>query len=138
MARRTARQPAHHAARGPSQRQLRVGEVLRRALSDLLLRGDVPEPELASRPITVTEVKASPDLRHATVFVMPLGGAEAERTVAALQRCQGAVRRELAHRVDLKRTPELKFVLDETFDRLEDTRRLLGDDRVRRDLDAED
>ncbi|MEO0682752.1 MAG: 30S ribosome-binding factor RbfA [Pseudomonadota bacterium] len=121
--------------RPPSQRQLKVGETLRRALSQVLARGDVHDAELARFSITVGEARMSPDLRHATVFVLPLGGAGAEEALAALNRSRGELRRAVTRAVTLKYSPELHFVLDESFDRMDDTRRLLGDDRVRRDLD---
>jgi len=119
---------------GPTQRQLRVGETIRRALADILIRGDHHEPELDGVPITVGEVRCSSDLRVATVFVLPLGGRDAERILAALERAKFELRRQLTRAVKLKFSPELRFRLDETFDRMDETRRLLGDERVRRDL----
>jgi ribosome-binding factor A len=119
---------------GPTQRQLRVGETIRRALADILIRGDHHEPELDGVPITVGEVRCSSDLRVATVFVLPLGGRDAERILAALERAKFELRRQLTRAVKLKFSPELRFRLDETFDRMDETRRLLGAERVRRDL----
>jgi ribosome-binding factor A len=119
---------------GPTQRQLRVGETIRRALADILIRGDHHEPELDGVPITVGEVRCSSDLRVATVFVLPLGGRDAERVLAALERAKFELRRQLTRAVKLKFSPELRFRLDETFDRMDETRRLLGAERVRRDL----
>ena len=119
---------------GPSQRQLRVGETIRRALADVLMRGELHEPELDGVPITVGEVRCSPDLKLATAFVLPLGGRDAERVLAALNRARGELRRQVTRTVSLKFSPELRFRLDETFDRMDDTRRMLGDNRVRRDL----
>ena len=118
----------------PSQRQLRVGETIRRALADVLMRGELHEPELDGVAITVGEVRCSPDLKIATAFVLPLGGRDAERVLAALDRAKGELRRQVTRAVRLKFSPELRFKLDETFDRIDDTRRMLGEDRVRRDL----
>ena len=122
---------------GPSQRQLRVGETIRRALADVLMRGEHHEPDLEGVPITVGEVRCSPDLKHATAYVMPLGGRDAEKVLAALGRARNELRRQVTRIVNLKFSPELHFRLDETFDRMDETRRMLGEDRVRRDL-AED
>ena len=122
---------------GPSQRQLRVGETIRRALADVLMRGEHHEPDLEGVPITVGEVRCSPDLKHATAYVMPLGGRDANKVLAALGRARNELRRQVTKIVNLKFSPELHFRLDETFDRMDETRRMLGEDRVRRDL-AED
>jgi len=120
-------------ASGPSQRQLRVGETIRRALADILTRGEHHEPDLEGVPITVGEVRCSPDLKVATAFVMPLGGRDIEKVMAALERAKAELRRQVTRTVNLKFSPELRFRLDETFDRMDDTRRMLGQDRVRRD-----
>lgn len=133
MARKSKPGSSHGA---PGQRQLRVGETIRRALSDILLRGDAHDPELARHSITVTEVRTSPDLRHATVFFLPLGGREEEAAEAALNANAGALRHLLARAIELKYSPELHFVIDRSFDRMDETNRLLGDDRVRRDLES--
>lgn len=121
---------------GPSQRQLRVGELIRRALSEVLARGDLHEPELAGVSITVGEVRTSPDLRVATVFVLPLGGANSDAILAALTRARGELRRSINKAVKLKFSPELRFVIDESFDRMDETRAMLSEDRVRRDVEA--
>ena len=123
---------------GPSQRQLRVGELIRRTLSDVLLRGDVHDPDLNRHSITVGEVKASPDLKVATAYVLPLGGHSAEDALAALRRNAGELRHHVAKEMTLKYAPQLRFVLDETFDRMDDTRRLFEDERVRRDVEGDD
>ena len=127
----------HHGS-GPSQRQLRVGELIRRTLSDVLMRGDVHDPELNRHSITVGEVKASPDLKVATVYVMPLGGHDAEEALAALRRNTRELRHHVAREMTLKYAPDLRFILDETFDRMDDTRRMFADERVRRDIEADD
>lgn len=123
---------------GPSQRQLRVGELIRRTLSDVLLRGDVHDPELNRHSITVGEVRTSPDLKVATAYVLPLGGRGAEDALAALRRNSAELRHLVAKGLTLKYAPQLRFVLDETFDRMDDTRRILSEDRVRRDVEHDD
>ncbi|MCC5962643.1 MAG: 30S ribosome-binding factor RbfA [Rhodobacteraceae bacterium] len=120
--------------RGPSQRQLRVGELIRRNLSEVLARGDVHDPELGRVPITVSEVRASPDLRIATAFVMPLGGQDQAGTLAALRRNTAELRHLVARGLALKYAPDLRFQIDESFDRMDETRRLLQQDRVQRDI----
>ena len=120
---------------GPTQRQLRVGELIRRRLSDVLARGDVHDPDLAGLSITVSEVRVSPDLRAATAFVLPLGGRGAQEAVKALARNKSELRRLVVKGLDLKYAPDLKFVTDETFDQMDETRRLLSDATVRRDVD---
>lgn len=123
---------------GPSQRQLRVGELIRRTLSDVLLRGDVHDPDLNRISITVGEVRTSPDLKVATVYVAPLGGTlggeSAEAMLAALRRHTGELRHLVAKEMTLKFAPDLRFRLDETFDRLDETRRMFSDETVQRDI----
>ncbi|MBV0891186.1 30S ribosome-binding factor RbfA [Paracoccus sp. Z118] len=123
---------------GPSQRQLRVGELIRRTLGDVLLRGDVHDPDLNRFSITVGEVRTSPDLKVATAYVLPLGGLDAEEALTALRRNTRELRHLVSKGLTLKYAPQLRFVLDETFDRMDDTRRLLSEDRVRRDVAAGD
>jgi len=123
------------AGRGPSQRQLRVGELIRRTLSEILMRGDVHDPELNRFSVTVGEVRASPDLKVATAYVLPLGGEGADDLIGALARNKGELRRIIGRKLSLKFAPDLRFRLDRTFDRMDDTRRLLDQDDVRRDLD---
>jgi len=127
-----------HDARGPSQRQLRVGELIRRTLSGVLSRGDVHDPELNAMSITVGEVRTSPDLKIATVYVMPLGGGNREEAIQALKRNRGELRRELMRDMTLKYAPDLRFVIDETFDQMDETRRIFAQDEVRRDLEGDD
>ncbi len=122
---------------GPSNRQLRVGELIRRALAEILMRGEVHDEVLANASITVGEVRCSPDLKQATAFVMPLGGALAEEVLAALRKNKGELRHLVAKAVKLKYAPDLKFLLDESFDRMDATRRMLDQERVRRDLAAD-
>ncbi len=120
---------------GPSQRQLRVGELIRRTLSDVLNRGDIHDPELNRMSITVGEVRVSPDLKVATAYVLPLFGRGQDEVVGLLARNKGELRRAISKNLTLKYAPDLRFRLDETFDRLDDTRRLFAQDDVRRDLD---
>ncbi|MDO5703628.1 MAG: 30S ribosome-binding factor RbfA [Paracoccus sp. (in: a-proteobacteria)] len=127
-----------HQGAGPSQRQLRVGELIRRTLSDILLRAEVHDPDLNRHSITVGEVKASPDLKVATAWVLPLGGHDAQDALDALRRNQRELRHLVAKGMNLKYAPELRFRLDETFDRMDDTRRIFADERVRRDVDGEE
>ena len=121
---------------GPSQRQLRVAELIRHKLAEVLTRGDVHNPDLARHVITVSEVRASPDLKHATAYVMPLGGREAEAALAALRASRAELRHHLAGDLGLKYVPDLRFELDATFDRMDDARRLFSDPRVQADVQA--
>ncbi len=122
-------------ASGQSQRQLRVGELIRRTLSDVLSRGDVHDPDLSRMSITVGEVRVSPDLRIATAYVLPLGGQNREEALAALRRNTAEIRHQVVKGLTLKYAPALRFAIDETFDRMDEARRLFSDDRVRQDLD---
>ena len=124
-----------HDGPGPSQRQLRVGETIRRALSDVLARGDVHDPDLNRMSITVGEVRTSPDLRVATAYVLPLGGKGQDEVLKLLARNKGELRHAIAKKLTLKYVPDLRFRLDETFDRIDDTTRMLAQETVRRDLE---
>ena len=119
---------------GPSQRQLRVGELLRHALAEVLRRGDIRDPELSGVSVTVTQVKPSADMRYATVFVEPLGGKNAVVVVRALNRNKSYLRGEMGHQIALKFTPELRFVEDTSFAEAEKIETLLKSERVQRDL----
>jgi ribosome-binding factor A len=123
--------------KGPTQRQLRVGEVLRHALADIFRETDIRDPELFGVSVTVTEVKPSPDMRHATVFVEPLAGRNADTVIAALNRHRGFLRGQLGHTIELKFTPELRFVEDTSFAEAERIAKILHSERVARDLKAE-
>lgn len=125
---------SHLSARGPSQRQLRVGELIRRTLSEILIRGEIHDPDLNRMSITVSEVRATPDLRIATAFVLPLGGQGKEEALDALRRNRYEIRRAVTKELTLKASPEIRFVIDETFDRMDETRRLLDQETVRRDV----
>lgn len=119
----------------PTQRQLRVGEVIRRALSEILQRGELHDPELAHVSVTVAEVKVAPDLRHATAFVLPLGGVNTAEVVRALGRSRAELRRLVTDRIDLRFSPELAFQADTRFDQMDRTREVLRSPEVRRDLE---
>lgn len=121
----------------PSQRQLRVGEELRHALSRQFERGGLRDPDLAGAAITVTEVRVSPDLKHATAFIMPLGGAKLADVLAGLTRSAGYLRRELAQEVELRHAPDLTFAADTSFDHASRIDRLLHRPEVERDLHPE-
>ncbi len=125
-----------HDGPGPSQRQLRVGELIRRTLSEVLARGDIHDPELNRLSVTVGEVTASPDLKIATAYVLPLGGEGREDVIGLLARNKPELRRIIGKKLALKFAPDLRFRIDETFDRLDETRRLFAQDEVRRDLDS--
>lgn len=119
----------------PSQRSLRVGEEIRHALARILERGDIRDPDLAGRPLTLTEVRVSPDLRNATLFVTPFGGGDAAPLVAALKRARSFLRHELAREIDLRYVPELWIEADTSLDNASRIDALLRSPAVRRDLD---
>ena len=125
------------AERGPSQRQLRVGEELRHALAWILERGEVRDPDLKGVSVTVTEVRVSPDLRKATVFVFPLGGGETEAVVTGLTRARPFLRRHVANAVRLKFVPDITFRADTSFDEASRIDTLLRDPAVARDLEED-
>lgn len=132
--------PRHHQKRpestGASQRQLRVGELVRHAVADILTQGSVHDPALEGHIITVPEVRMSPDLKLATVYVMPLGGREAKSIVEALERNKKYLRGEVGHRVNLKFAPDIRFRIDERFDEAERIEKLLKTPAVQKDLDS--
>ena len=138
MSRRHTRTPSSQQGHGPSQRQLRVGEMLRHALSDILRERDIRDPDLEGVSVTVTQVKPSPDMRHATVFVQPLGGENADVIVEALNRHRSFLRGELGHSIELKFTPELRFMEDTSFAEAQRIERILHSEKVARDLKAPD
>ncbi|RME61789.1 MAG: 30S ribosome-binding factor RbfA [Alphaproteobacteria bacterium] len=122
----------------PSVRMLRVGESLRHAIAGMLARGEVHDDLLSRASITVSEVRLSADLRHATAFVMPLAGVAREAVLAALNRAAPALQGRLGRTMRMKFTPRLVFRLDESFDEASRIDRLLADPKVRRDLDPAD
>ncbi|MFO1013126.1 MAG: 30S ribosome-binding factor RbfA [Caulobacteraceae bacterium] len=121
---------------GPSQRQLRAGELIRHALVEILREEDIQDEALAGVSVTVSEVRMSPDLKHAHCFVEPLGGGHSADVVAGLNRAAKFLRGRLGRHIDMKFTPDLKFAHDETYDEAQRMARLFDDPRVRRDLDA--
>jgi ribosome-binding factor A len=133
---RRAPSPSDH--RGPTQRQLRVGEMLRHALADVLRRGDIRDPDLVGVSVTITQVKPSPDMRHATVFCEPLGGRNAKEVVKALNKHKGFLRGEMGRLITMKFTPDLRFVEDESFAEAQKIETILKSSRVQRDLLGED
>ena len=130
MKRHTDRGPAQ----GPTQRQLRAGELIRHALVEILREEDFSDAALEGVSVTVTEVRMSPDLRHATVFVEPLGGGQAAEVVEGLNRHAKFLRGRLGRHIDMKFTPDLKFLHDESFNEAERMDRLFDDPKVRQDL----
>jgi ribosome-binding factor A len=135
MSKQMARHKNHRdATPGGSQRQLRVGELIRHAMAEMLTRGDVHDPVLEGHLITIPEVRMSPDLRLATIYVMPLGGKDIEAVLEALERNKRYLRGEIAHHVNLKFAPDIRFHADERFDEAERIEKLLRTPAVQRDL----
>jgi ribosome-binding factor A len=130
-----ARHKHRELGNSPSQRVLRVGELIRHALAEMLTRGEVHDPTVEGHMITVPEVRMSADLRHATIYVMPLGGRDVDEVVTALERNKRFLRGELGRRVNLKFAPELRFRADERFDEAERIEKLLRTPAVQRDLE---
>jgi ribosome-binding factor A len=129
--------PHHHkksSAPGGSQRQLRVGEIVRHAIAEILSHGSVHDPELEGHIVTVPEVRMSPDLKLATIYVMPLGGRDTGKVIAALERNKKFLRGEVARRVNLKFAPDVRFRADDRFDEAERIEKLLRTAAVQRDL----
>ncbi len=118
----------------PSQRQLRAGELIRHALMDIFSREEFSDPDLSGKSITITEVRASPDLKHATAFAAPLGGQDMTRTIEALNRAAGFLRGRLAKEIDMRYTPQVRFIADDSYDEARRIDELLASPRVRRDL----
>jgi len=121
-----------------SQRQLRVGELVRHSLAEMLTRGEVHDPVLESHMITIPEVRMSPDLKLATVYVMPMGGRDAQAVIDAFERNKKFLRGEVAHRVNLKFAPDIRFRIDERFEEAERIEKLLHSPEVARDLTKND
>ena len=133
MSRGHAREPA----KGPTQRALRAGELVRHALAEILARREVHDSVIETHLITVPEVRMSPDLRVATVYIVPLGGQDAAVVLAALDRNKRYLRGEVAHRINLKFAPDIRFRIDERFDEAERIERLLRSPQVKRDLESD-
>ena len=127
----------HQRSSGSSQRQLRAGELVRHALAEILARGEIHDPVIETHLITVPEVRMSADLRLATIYIMPLGGRDERQVLDALERNKRYVRGEIAHRVNLKFAPEIRFRIDERFDEAERIEKLLRTPEIQRDLGGE-
>ena len=129
---------ARREGRAPSQRQLRVGEVIRHALFGILQRGEIHDPAFDAAVVTVAEVRMSPDLKRATAYVMPLGGKNTDAVLSAFERNAKFLRGEIAHKVNLRYSPELRFRLDQSFDEGQRIDALLRSPEVKRDLSGDD
>ena len=125
------------AERAPSQRQLRVGELIRHELAEMFARGDIHDPVIEGHLITIPEVRMTADLRLATIYVMPLGGKDGAKVVEALQNNRKFLRGEIARRVNLKFAPDIRFRIDERFDEAERIEKLLRTPEVRRDIEKD-
>jgi len=123
---------------GPTTRQLRVGELIRRSMSEILQRGEIHDPDLQRMSITVGEVRMTPDLSIATCFVLPLGGKDADLAIAALARNKGELRHLISKGMKLKVTPDMRFRIDDMYDRMDATRAMFAQDRVAKDVAAPD
>lgn len=121
--------------KGPSQRMLRVGEMVRHKIAELLIRGEIHDDVLASHVVSISEVRISPDLKLATAYVMPLGGKDTQKVIAALERHKKFIRAEVAQTLDLKYAPDIRFREDETFEEVSRIDRLLFSEKVRRDVE---
>ena len=128
------RNAAKGVSAGPTQRQLRAGELVRHALAEILREEEIIDPAMEGVSVTITEVRMSPDLRHATVFAEPLGGGAAADVMAALNKHSKFLRGRLGRSIELKFTPDLKFLHDESFNEAARMNRLFDDPRVQRDL----
>ncbi|MEM5477304.1 30S ribosome-binding factor RbfA [Pacificibacter sp. AS14] len=129
MARRT-----NSGGQSGSHRTLRVGEAIRRRLSEMFARGEIHDPAITALSITVGEVRVTNDMRIATVYIMPLGGDGANEALEAMRRRTGLIRHHVGKALTIKHIPELRFELDDTFDRMDATRELFKDERIQRDL----
>src|SRR5450830_2153103 len=123
---------------GGSQRQLRVGELVRHAIAEMLTRGDVHDPVIEGHLISVPEVRMTPDLRLATIYIMPLAGRDADEVLAAFERHKKFLRGEIGHRVNLKFAPDIRFRVDERFEEAERIDKLLRSPAIKRDLEHKD
>ena len=124
--------------KAPSQRQLKAGELIRRAIAEIIAKEHLRDPDLQGVSVTISEVRPSPDLKHAIVYAAPLGGGDNEKLIKALNRCSKFLRGRLGHYMEMKSTPALKFVADTSFDVATDMNRLFNSPDVRRDLSKEE
>lgn len=127
----------HHSSGEPTQRMLRVAELVRHAVSEVLSRGDIADPVLDTHVVTAVRAKMSPDLKLATVFVMPLGGEDSAPVLAALDKHRAYLRGEVAKKVNLKFAPDLRFRIDDSFENAQKIDALLNSEKVRRDLERD-
>jgi ribosome-binding factor A len=131
--------PRHSASKSaPSQRQLRVGEIMRHALAEMLVRGEIHDEVIAAHVITISEIRMSPDLKLATIYVMPLGGQDLGPVLEALGNNRRFIRGELARAVNLKFAPDIRFRADESFEEATRIDRLLDSPKVRQDVDKDE
>ncbi|NNE57477.1 MAG: 30S ribosome-binding factor RbfA [Hellea sp.] len=124
--------------KAPSQRQLKAGELIRRALSEIIAKEHLRDPDLSGVSVTISEVRASPDLKQAIVYAAPLGGGDNDKLIAALNRCARFLRGRLGHHMEMKSTPALKFVADTSFDVATDMNKIFNRPEVKRDLRHEE
>ena len=124
-----------HSAKGPSQRMLRIGELIRHKVAEMLARSEIHDDVLAGHVITIPEVRISPDLKLATIYVMPLGGKSIKPVIEALTRNKTYIRTEVAHTLNLRYAPDLRFVEDKTFEEATRIDRLLDSPHVRQDVE---
>lgn len=129
---------AHQNGGEPSQRMLRVAELVRHAMSELLTRGALNDPVLDTQVVTVPRVRMSPDLKLATVYVLPLGGGETEKVIDALDKHRKFLRGEVARKINLKFAPDVRFRIDEDFEKASKIDALLNSAQVRRDLSGDE
>ncbi|MDP4594191.1 MAG: 30S ribosome-binding factor RbfA [Beijerinckiaceae bacterium] len=129
---------SHQKGGEPSQRMLRVGELVRHAVSELLTRGHVNDPVLDGHVTTISKVQMSPDLKSATIFVLPLGGGDSVEVLAALEKYRKTFRGEVARKVNLKVAPDVRFRIDDSFDNASAIDALLNSPKVRQDTSGQD
>ena len=122
-------------AKAPTQRMLRIGELIRHRIAELLVRGDIHDDVIAGHIITIPEVRISHDLKLATVYVMPMGGEDLKPVIAALEKNKKFIRTEVAHALNLRYAPDLRFRQDETFEEASRIDRLLDSPHVRQDIE---
>ena len=132
-----AQRKSNASDKAPSQRQLRVVELIRHALAEMLTRGDIHDPVLEGTLITIPEVRMTADLRLATIYVMPLGGKDQDKVLEAFDRNKKFLRGEIARHVNLKFAPDIRFLADERFGESERIEKLLRTPEVRRDLERD-
>jgi ribosome-binding factor A len=130
-----SRKKSSSTGKGPSQRMLRIGEMVRHKLSELLIRSEIHDEVLASHVVSISEVRISTDLKLATAYVLPLGGKDTAAVLAALEKHKKFIRAEIAQTLDLRYAPDIRFREDETFDEVSRIDRLLYSEKVRRDVE---